>query len=80
MFAFLRQKTYSRGLIFSSGLLIYLGTHELCLQVLFLRFKDGRKFRQINPKQKLMNLQYMASPMTLSHMTLSDLERSKLGC
>ena len=26
---------------------------------LFLRFKDGREIRQINPLQTLMNLQYM---------------------
>ncbi len=25
---------------------------------LFLRFKDGREIRQINPSQTLMNLQY----------------------
>ncbi len=27
---------------------------------LFLRFKDGREIRQINPSQTLMNLQYIA--------------------
>ncbi len=26
---------------------------------LYLQFKDGRKIRQINPSQTLMNLQYM---------------------
>ncbi len=26
---------------------------------LFLRFKDGHEFRQINPLQTLMNLQYI---------------------
>ena len=26
---------------------------------LFLRFKDGREIRQINPLQTLMNLQYL---------------------
>ncbi len=40
-----------------------------CLQgyvcrYLFLRFKDGREFRQINPSQTLMNLQYIARNTT----------------
>ncbi len=49
-----------RGLIFaiSSGLTGYLGTWIMFAGYLFLRFKDGREIRQINPSQTLMNLQY----------------------
>ena len=41
-----------------SRLVSYLGIW-LCVRVfIFLRFKDGREFRQINPLPTLMNLQY----------------------
>ncbi len=44
----------------SSGLVNYLGTHELCLCVLILPFIDGREFRQNNdPSQTLMNVRYI---------------------
>ncbi len=51
-------KPCSRGLIFaiSSGLVSYLGTYILFERDLFLRLKDGREIRQINPSQTLMNL------------------------
>ena len=32
---------------------------------LFLRFKDGREIRQINPSQTLMNLQYQTLKLVL---------------
>ncbi len=53
-------KPCSRGLIFavSSGLVSYLSTKIMFVGYLFLRFKDGREIRQINPSQTLMNLQY----------------------
>ncbi len=60
MFVFLRQKACLRGLIFavSSGLVSYLVTWIMFAGYLILRFEDGRKIRQINPPQTLMNLQY----------------------
>ncbi len=39
---------------------------------LFLRFKDGRIIRQINPSQTLMNLQY-------THMAYYQINGSDLG-
>ena len=51
-----------QGLIVAgSGLVNYLGTHELCLRVgyLFLQFKNGHKFWQINPSQTSMNVEYL---------------------
>ena len=56
-------KPCSRGLMFavsmvSSGLLSHLGTWILFTGYLFLRFKDGREIRQINPSQTLMKLRY----------------------
>ncbi len=43
--------------VFSSGLDNFLGTHEN--YVCGYSIKDGRDFRQINPSQTLMNLQYV---------------------
>ncbi len=53
-------KPCSRRLIFavSSSLVGYLDTSIMFAGYLFLRFKDGREIRQINPSQTLMNLQY----------------------
>ncbi len=52
-------KPCSRGLIFafSSSLVSYLHTLSLFAGYLFLRFRDSRKIRQINPSKSLMNLQ-----------------------
>ncbi len=49
----------------SSGLVRYLGTWNRFAWYLFLRFKDGREIRQINPSQTLMNLQYSTSALIL---------------
>ncbi len=43
----------------SSCIANYLGNELCCYNNLFLRFKDGHEFRQINPSQTLMNLQYI---------------------
>ncbi len=55
-------KPCSRGLIFavSLGLVSCLGTWIMFAGYLFLRYKDGREIRQINPSQTLMNLQYFS--------------------
>ena len=42
---------------------------------LFLRFKDGREFRQINLSQTLMNLQYICpSFVHVTKMSTTDTE------
>ena len=61
MFAFLKQKTCWRKLIFSviSGHVNYLGTWIMFAGIYFLWFKDGCKFLQkYNPSRTSINLQY----------------------
>ncbi len=51
----------------SSGLVSYLGTLIRFAGYLFLRFKDDREIRQINPSQTLMNLQYSYKMMLVQN-------------
>ncbi len=60
MFAFLRQNHVCRDKylrLTQVMLIIQVHMHYVC-GYLFLRLKDGRQFRQINPSQTLMNSQY----------------------
>ncbi len=57
----------------SSGLGSYLCACIMFAEYLFLRFKDGREIRQLNPSQTLMNLQYHKTRDTTFLWPMGDL-------
>ncbi len=61
MFAFLRQnQVRGEWYLWLAQVLLIIQVHmNYVCRYLFLRFKDSRKYRQINPSQTLMNLQYV---------------------